>query len=600
MKRIVLLFFLCFCCLVVKSVNVDAFNEIDNHYWTTDPYQYPNNMTVVGIIEFNGNEQRTNLLEIGAFCGEDCRGSAVARYNDEMDRYFIFMMIYGVNGDSLNFRCYNHRSGMESEVVSQSYFYFYADETIGNVDNPFVFSFEIEQYNYNVTVDVMPQKEAGVIVGNGIYDEYDTCFIEITPNKGYEFEALLENGDTVTKQNNYSFIVLSDRHFVASFSKKSDYYKIKADASPIGAGEISGTGQYIKGEMCKLHVTPNSGYVYEGLYENDRLVTTASRYSFMPEDDHHFVAKFSPCYYNITAVANPEKAGTIVGAGKYYEGEICNLYVVADSSYVYEGLYEKGKLVTTDTMFSFVTNEDRYFEAKFSVRKKTYQITTEANPVDGGTIDGEGQYFEGETCVLRVVPNQAYIYKGLYENGKLVTYSTEFYFTINADRHFVAEFALPEYEVSLISNPEDGGTIDGGGIYVSGSMACITANPNEDYIFLKWMNEDGEEIAKDPQYVFEVTDDIILIADFVFIGKDKKKHHPLKIYPNPAKDYVVIGKDYCYGEVVVYNMLGNIVIKRSLGFKDDKIYVGNLSKGIYIITFYDDLKRYKQNKLVIH
>ena len=610
MKRFFLMMIFFFCCLSLKAVGVDALNILDDNHWTPNLYQYPNNMTVIGVVEFNGEEQRSNFLEVGVFCGEECRGSAVAKYNDKFDRYFLFMMVYGNNGDSLNLRCYNHNLNVELEVEPKSYLKFTTNETLGNVNAPYVFSFEVE-YEYYVSVDVMP-KEGGVVVGGGAYNEYDTCYLEIVSNKGYKFEALLENGDTLTKQSHYSFEVLSDRRFEAVFSEMTEYYKISVEASPAGGGTITGAGQYLDGEMCRLHVTAASGYKYEGLYENGRLVTKAATYSFMPDDDHHFVAEFSvkKNHYQITAKANPKQGGVVIGAGKYFEGETCNLSVKTNSGYVYEGLYEKGELVTMDTVFSFVPQSNRHFVAEFSVQETYYEITAEVNPAEGGAITGMGQYLSDETCILKVTPNPGYTYKGLYENGKLVTASAEFYLKPNYNRHFVAKLEMQEFEVTLISNPEEGGTTSGEGFYLYGDTVYAVATPNEDYVFQKWINEDGEEISTDSEYIFEAKENVLLIANFEYTGggkdkgkdkdKDKEKEKILVMSPNPTSDFIVVEKEYCYGDIMIFNLYGKLVLKQPLGFKDDTIYVGNLPQGTYIVAFYDDLNRYRISKLVVN
>ena len=44
-------------------------------YWTCDPHQYANNMTMIGVVSLNGTELLSESFEIGAFCGEECRGS---------------------------------------------------------------------------------------------------------------------------------------------------------------------------------------------------------------------------------------------------------------------------------------------------------------------------------------------------------------------------------------------------------------------------------------------------------------------------------------------------------------------------------------------
>ena len=48
-------------------------SDSGGYYWTVNINQYPNTMTAIGVILINDVEQMTNDLELGAFCGTECR-----------------------------------------------------------------------------------------------------------------------------------------------------------------------------------------------------------------------------------------------------------------------------------------------------------------------------------------------------------------------------------------------------------------------------------------------------------------------------------------------------------------------------------------------
>ena len=54
---------------VVCHFNVWAAMDTDKH-WNCDPTLYPDNMTIVGVVEIDGAEQGNTSLEVGAFCGD--------------------------------------------------------------------------------------------------------------------------------------------------------------------------------------------------------------------------------------------------------------------------------------------------------------------------------------------------------------------------------------------------------------------------------------------------------------------------------------------------------------------------------------------------
>lgn len=477
------------------------------NYWTPNPYQYQNNMTVVGVVSFNGVEQKSDMLEIGAFCEGECRGSVITQYEEVFDRSYVFLMIYGEYNDSITFRCYDHNRNMELEMIPESHLLFQANAMIGGVVDPFVFSFQ--SYKHNVSIELSPEATA-TVVGGGEYNQYDTCYVQITPNQGFQFDALTENGDTLTKQPNYSFIVMSDRNLVAHLSEMPIYYQVTAEITPDAAGTISGLGEYLEGETCTLQITPNSGYDYVGLYENDELVTT-------------------------------------------------------------------------ENSFTFDVNSDRHFKAEFLIQINYYQVSAEINPSEAGSISGLGAYQEGETCTLEMTANEGYTFVALKENDEVVSEENTYSFVVESDRHFSADFVLNEYTVTLSANPEEGGTLSGGGIYSHGSTAYAIAIPNENYSFKNW-TKDGAIVSSNSQYVFEVTEPVELVAHFEYHDDvEEVTDNIMVVYPNPASDYIKVSGLVKKTGATIYDLTGKIILKKSLSLDDNKMDISDIHSGTYIM-----------------
>lgn len=76
----------------------------------------------------------------------------------------------------------------------------------------------------------------------------------------------------------------------------------------------------------------------------------------------------------------------------------------------------------------------------------------------------------------------------------------------------VIEEPKPEtYTVTILVNPEGAGTVTGAGEYEDGAEVTVTAEENEGYIFVGWM-EDGEFVAEDHEYTFTILNDVDLVA----------------------------------------------------------------------------------------
>ena len=103
--------------------------------------QFGGDMTVIGAIQINGVEQENIALEIGAFCGSECRGRQMLTYYPQIDRYQVLLMLYGEDGDVLSFRLYNHENEEELLLGSENEITFETNASLGLPLNPYVFNF---------------------------------------------------------------------------------------------------------------------------------------------------------------------------------------------------------------------------------------------------------------------------------------------------------------------------------------------------------------------------------------------------------------------------------------------------------------------------
>lgn len=453
MKKLFLLLLISFC------IKVNA-----NH-WTPNYGQFPTNMTITGIISIDGIEQAVDSLEIGAFCNDECRGSSIAHYESFFDRHFVFLMVHGDSNDSIHFRCYDHNRDMELEMICNTHIFFHSNDMLGGIAEPFVFSFE--SYKHNINIEVLPDY-AGTVSGSGLYSQYDTCYLEITPNAGYTFDALIENNDTLTKQPYYSFIVMQERNIQAHFSELPTYYQVSAEANPNTGGSIEGAGQYLENDLCNLHITTNSGYDYLGLYENGELITEDTVFSFEVTDNRHFVAEFllQPTFYEVSAEMFPENAGTITGLGAYQEGEICNLEITANTGYDFVVLTENNDTVTQETNYSFEVLADRHFAAHFELQE--YTISLSAEPEEGGSVVGNGTYKYGETVYAIAIPDENYAFTKWTRDNITISTNSQYVFEATESVELVAHF---EYTENIEEICEDNLT--------------IYPNPASDYITIE-------------------------------------------------------------------------------------------------------------------
>lgn len=184
------------------------------NHWEPDPYLFANSMNVVGVIEINGIEQTSDALELGAFCDAECRGSEMLSYYAGLNRYMVFLTLYGDTGHAFTFQLYDHNAQQELLIDCQQSITFVANDVVGSVVEPYVFSFE--GVTCSISVNAEPEI-GGTVEGGGNYIEGTTCCIKAIPSADYVFAYWTEFGNIVSTEMEWSFVVDGNRSFVAHF-----------------------------------------------------------------------------------------------------------------------------------------------------------------------------------------------------------------------------------------------------------------------------------------------------------------------------------------------------------------------------------------------
>lgn len=112
-----------------------------NHWRPISGTQY--NMTVKGIIVIDGVVQADDMLEIGAFCGNECRGSRKAALFPLTNEYTVMLTVVSnvYSGETITFRIYDHKTQEELELTSESTLTFLNNSNAGTMDDWFPFNF---------------------------------------------------------------------------------------------------------------------------------------------------------------------------------------------------------------------------------------------------------------------------------------------------------------------------------------------------------------------------------------------------------------------------------------------------------------------------
>jgi len=98
--------------------------------WTPDRYAFPSVMPVIAdVILPDGTIAGRGDVEVGAFCGTECRGTGV--FIDGA----LMMSVYGTAGDGISFSVIDRHSGLKYDITGTTTF---ADDALGSLHSPFV------------------------------------------------------------------------------------------------------------------------------------------------------------------------------------------------------------------------------------------------------------------------------------------------------------------------------------------------------------------------------------------------------------------------------------------------------------------------------
>ena len=216
--------------------------------------------------------------------------------------------------------------------------------------------------NYIITAIANPT-EGGTVSGSGGYNYGDNCTLSATANTGYVFQKWTKNGAQVSTNPSYSFTVTESATFVAYFTMVD--YNISVATSPAEGGSVSGGGTFNYGQTCTVHASSNIGFAFIKWMENGTQVSDQPEYSFTVTGNRSLVAYFIPMSYEITAEADPEIGGIVIGTGTYLSGETATLSAVPNDNYFFQNWTEDNIIISESYTYTFTVDRPRHLVAHF-------------------------------------------------------------------------------------------------------------------------------------------------------------------------------------------------------------------------------------------
>ena len=345
--------------------------------------------------------------------------------------------------------------------------------------------------DYTVTASVEPDS-SGTIIGGGVFHYGDTITLEVVPNAGFAFEMW---NDSIV-DNPRDIIVTQDSAFVAHLVPLQ--YLIETQVIPEGTGTVTGGGLYTYGDTIQLEAIPNLGFEFmtwgDDNNDNPRTIVVT--------ESQTFTATFGIKQCVVNTEAAPAEGGIVLGGGTYSYGDTILLVAQNNTGFTFK--------IWDDDVFDnprqVIVEDDVTYTAIFSPMQ--FQITTESNPAEGGSVEGGGTYDYGETAVIYARPFENYSFicwsDGIVSNPR--------YITVTQDANYIAFFQYDgsaEYVIKVTANNDDWGSVEGTGVYPEGTIIEISATPTDSTHFVGW--DDGNT---DNPRTITVTSDMVFEAIF--------------------------------------------------------------------------------------
>lgn len=127
-------------------------------YWNVDASKYENNMTLIGIFEYDEINATTSDMELGAFVGDEIRGAGQAVYIEYLDAYVFYLTCFAnTSGEQLHFKLLDGFTGEVQNLAEK--LVFLPNSHNGSITEPVPFTLQItgmEDLTSELSFNVQP------------------------------------------------------------------------------------------------------------------------------------------------------------------------------------------------------------------------------------------------------------------------------------------------------------------------------------------------------------------------------------------------------------------------------------------------------------
>lgn len=245
-------------------------------------------------------------------------------------------------------------------------------------------------------------------------------------------------------------------------------------------------------------------------------------------------------YYRVTLVPSPEEGGIVGCSGsaivpdensdgfrfQFEAGSRVELYAKPVQGYHFKGWKEfhTNEIMSISPNWSFTIKKDMDLIGVFEKDEapiEQFYINVNADPANAGYVVGAGTFPKGTRHSITAAAIQGYHFTHWTDSlNRIVSTNLQYDLVVEKDETYTAYFELDapvieEYNVTIITNPADKGSVSGGGTYKSGQTAIIVPSPVEGWAVDTVTASGGNLVDNgNSTYSIVVTRDLTITVNF--------------------------------------------------------------------------------------
>ncbi len=408
-------------------------------------------------------------------------------------------------------------------------------------------------------------------------DDGSSLLFTILPNSGYRIASVIIDGtNNVTAQvyNNVYTLdnITTDRTIAVEF-EEIPIHTITATANEYGTVSPSGDVSVPEGSSQSFTFAPNTNCRLVSVVVDGSSNVTGQLvdgvYTFVNVAGDHTIAATFEALPTYTISVLGASHGTISPSSDVtvIEGGSQTFTFSPDACYDIGDVRVDGATVRLDANNSYTfTNvtANHTVEATFDIHAFTISVIVSGHGfVTHNDEDGDAEVNCGDSQSFSITAADSSRLVSVIVDGQDVTSRLEdgvyTFADVNADHTLNVIFeVIPLYTFTVMANNDEYGTVSGGGQYMEGTYAVISATPNDGYRFVSW----DDDVATNPR-------SIRVIGNRTYVAIFERDQSTITVLPaDSSNGSVTGGGTYDVGATVTLTANPNAGF-RFLSWNDD-------------------------------